>query len=221
MNDLARTLTLGAGLLLIPLAVGAHEFTAPDVVEADATGCFSYDLSIMVGPGDTEFCCAFTDDAGNTDNGETYYDAFCSPESEGEEIVITVVGCLQNPNEDGYVYGEMELCSPFQHWDATTTIVPTVVATPDVAAAERLGLVAAPNPMRSGTTLELEVPGAGQAAVTIFDASGRLVRRLLDESLAAGRHTVQWDASSAAPGVYFARLETAAGVAVRRIIRIP
>ena len=50
------------------------------------------------------------------------------------------------------------------------------------------------------------------ATLRVFDASGRLVRTLLNSYLAAGRHVVDWDGrddggQSAASGVYFLRLQ--------------
>lgn len=50
----------------------------------------------------------------------------------------------------------------------------------------------APNPFRSSTKLRFSIQNAGDVGISIFDASGRLVRRL-DRRLAAGSHEVQWD----------------------------
>ena len=81
-------------------------------------------------------------------------------------------------------------------------------------------LGARPNPLTAGgsLTFELAASFAGDerpAAVELrlYDASGRLVRRLLDRKLAPGTHVATWDGRTdegrAAPaGVYFATLET-------------
>ena len=50
----------------------------------------------------------------------------------------------------------------------------------------------APNPFRDATTLSFELPRAGEAGVRIYDAAGRLVRRL-DRTFPAGRNTLRWD----------------------------
>lgn len=53
--------------------------------------------------------------------------------------------------------------------------------------------VASPNPFRSATTLRFALAQAGRVRVEIFDASGRLVRRLFDGDAAEGAHAVAWD----------------------------
>jgi subtilisin family serine protease len=70
---------------------------------------------------------------------------------------------------------------------------------------------AAPNPFNPRTTLRFGLAAAGPARLEIFDARGRLVRRLLDADLPAGDHACAWDGRGddgrAAPsGVYLARL---------------
>jgi hypothetical protein len=48
---------------------------------------------------------------------------------------------------------------------------------------------------------------SGTMRVTIHDAIGRTVATLADELPASGEHAVEWDASNAAEGVYFCRVE--------------
>jgi subtilisin family serine protease len=76
---------------------------------------------------------------------------------------------------------------------------------------------ATPNPTSRGTLVEFIVPERGRALVTIYDASGRLVRTLTDRVMLDGRHAAEWDGRDeslhpVASGVYFARLRAAGGV---------
>ena len=76
-----------------------------------------------------------------------------------------------------------------------------------------LALAGHPNPFNPKVTLRFELERAGLAELTLFDASGRRVRVLLSEFLAAGEHRLDWDgrddAGRAQPsGVYFARIES-------------
>jgi hypothetical protein len=69
-----------------------------------------------------------------------------------------------------------------------------------------------PNPFRSTTTTRFTLPSAGDVRLEIFDASGRLVRKLIDETLPAGSHDVVWhgrDGSGRAVpgGIYFYQLQ--------------
>jgi hypothetical protein len=61
-------------------------------------------------------------------------------------------------------------------------------------------------------TLRFELGSSGPVDLAVFDARGRLVRRLLTAPRAAGRHEVSWDGRDAAgrdcaAGVYLLRLD--------------
>ena len=76
-----------------------------------------------------------------------------------------------------------------------------------------------PNPFNPQATMSLYLPERGSARVRLYDASGRLVRTLMDESdAAAGYHALTLDGRSStgaklASGVYYYRVETSAGMA--------
>jgi len=50
----------------------------------------------------------------------------------------------------------------------------------------------APNPFRNGTAFRFSTRAAGNVGIRVFDASGRLVRKL-DEHRTAGLHEIHWD----------------------------
>ena len=63
------------------------------------------------------------------------------------------------------------------------------------------------------------------AAVRIYDVNGRLVRTLLDQSLAAGDHVAVWDGRgaagrSAAAGIYYYRVEGGPYTATRSMVLV-
>ena len=83
----------------------------------------------------------------------------------------------------------------------------------------------APNPFSTGTRIDYVVPsdGAGAIDLAIYDASGRLVRRLHGARQSPGIHSAFWNGTdrsgSAAPsGVYLCRLEADGEVLTRRMI---
>ena len=85
---------------------------------------------------------------------------------------------------------------------------PFSVPTEEAATPQALALHAAyPNPFRAATQLAFETPEAGPVRLTVYDALGRTVATLVDERLAAGPHTVRWNAAGLAAGLYIARLE--------------
>ncbi len=79
------------------------------------------------------------------------------------------------------------------------------------ALVSKLELHAAPNPFHSTTSLSFELARSTQVALTVYDAAGRRVSRLLDEPRVAGRHAVTWSGhdgsgSRVASGIYWVRL---------------
>ena len=70
----------------------------------------------------------------------------------------------------------------------------------------------APNPFNPTTKIAFTVPeDASRVTLTVYNVSGRVVRRLIDEPLSAGPHSVVWNGrddlgKSLASGIYFARL---------------
>ena len=68
-----------------------------------------------------------------------------------------------------------------------------------------------PNPFNPSTTIAFDLPVRAEARLSVYDAAGRLVRRLAAGELSPGRHEVRWDGLDdagrpAASGVYFCRL---------------
>jgi hypothetical protein len=84
---------------------------------------------------------------------------------------------------------------------------------------------ASPNPFNPRTELSFSLPAAGQARLVIHDVRGALVRSLVDDSLAAGEHRVEWDGRDDAgrqvpSGTYVARLETGPTVEAVKLVLV-
>lgn len=68
-----------------------------------------------------------------------------------------------------------------------------------------------PNPFNPATTIGYELAHTGRITLEVFDATGRIVARLVDAVQTAGYHTAVWNGRNerdepAAAGVYFYRL---------------
>ena len=102
--------------------------------------------------------------------------------------------------------------SPVFEIQAITTAVETEEATIPKTFGMRL---TGANPTTDGhSRLELSVPSSAPVQVRIYDVRGALVRSLVDRTLMAGRHPVQWDGRTAAgvpvgSGVYFVQMQAA------------
>ncbi len=68
-----------------------------------------------------------------------------------------------------------------------------------------------PNPFNPSTMISFSLPEAGKVAVNIYNATGQLVRNLVDREMAAGRQTLRWNGrdqsgKAVAAGVYLYRI---------------
>ena len=80
----------------------------------------------------------------------------------------------------------------------------------------------APNPTRGASRIPFALPVEAHVRLSVVDVQGRMITRLVDGVLPAGRHEVMWDGSSAAgsvrPGIYFIRLEVPGQRMVRTVV---
>ena len=75
-----------------------------------------------------------------------------------------------------------------------------------------------PNPFNPTTTIEFALPQAANVNLTVFDILGRQVAILVNGKLTAGRHTVNFQASSLPSGMYLYRLTTPRGTIAQKMI---
>lgn len=78
-----------------------------------------------------------------------------------------------------------------------------------------------PNPVQDRSRFFFRMPQAGRATLSVFDARGRLVDKVVDDGYAAGEHQVTWSPSKdLASGMYFYRLDTGDGNAAEVLHRV-
>jgi len=65
-----------------------------------------------------------------------------------------------------------------------------------------------PNPFNPTTEIKFGLPEASQVKVTIYNAVGKVVDVIANETMPAGYYKMQWNASKMASGVYFYELQT-------------
>ncbi|MDZ7765393.1 MAG: T9SS type A sorting domain-containing protein [Melioribacteraceae bacterium] len=77
-----------------------------------------------------------------------------------------------------------------------------------------------PNPFNPSTTINFSIPKASDVTLTIYDALGREVARLVDEQRAPGTYSVDWNAGNQASGIYFYRIATEQNVQVKKMVLV-
>ncbi|UCF78536.1 MAG: T9SS type A sorting domain-containing protein [Candidatus Eiseniibacteriota bacterium] len=80
-----------------------------------------------------------------------------------------------------------------------------------------------PNPVNPSATIRFSVATPGRVELSVFDVSGRVVRTLKDEILAAGEYSVSWDGKNDAgervsSGVFFYQLRTPDRRSAKKIV---
>jgi hypothetical protein len=138
----------------------------------------------------------------------------------------TDIGYQVRVGDDQRVYVVGDAWRGFARYFDITSVVyaqneATGIPVPSLTS-DAVSIGARPNPTRGETTFELYLPRPDEVSMSIFDAAGRRVRDLLDGPAGAGAHSIRWDGRSkrgedVAPGVYFVRLTSRAGVTVGRV----
>ncbi len=77
-----------------------------------------------------------------------------------------------------------------------------------------------PNPFNPATTLAFDLPSAGAATLTIYNALGQPVATLAGGMLPAGRHVAVWSAEGLPSGMYLARLDFGGRSSTRRLMLV-
>jgi endoglucanase Acf2 len=75
-----------------------------------------------------------------------------------------------------------------------------------------------PNPFNPSTQISFALPYAGKVSLTVFNMLGQNVQTLVNHTVGAGNHTVTFDASNLANGVYLYRLEAGGQVLTRKML---
>ncbi len=157
-----------------------------------------------------------------------YFCVYGSDEPEFDEQNATFIGDTVEPQMavSGFSYYHVMAIDLAGNRGGPATLGTTsdVGPDPDRPAPAVLALHPSyPNPMRTSIQLTFDLPSAAEVVLTIFDAGGRSVAVLLQEPLAAGRHSVTWDGkepggSAPSAGVYFCRLEADGQIVTRKLL---
>ncbi|MDP8206293.1 MAG: T9SS type A sorting domain-containing protein [Candidatus Electryonea clarkiae] len=77
-----------------------------------------------------------------------------------------------------------------------------------------------PNPFNSTTIIQLELPSASWATLTVVDILGREVKTVMKDFLAGGNYNIPLNLEGSAAGIYFIKLETPGLTITRKALLI-
>ena len=75
-----------------------------------------------------------------------------------------------------------------------------------------------PNPFNPSTTINYQLPLKDHVSLKVYDILGNLISTLVDQEMEAGYHSVNWDASQLASGIYIYRIISGSFVSTKKMI---
>jgi hypothetical protein len=140
----------------------------------------------------------------------------------------------EDPLPDGATIG---ICgfteTPIDDWgcDMTNRGEITVVAgvgirDRSVAVADKFALANNyPNPFNPVTTIDFSIPNSAKISLVVYNALGQKVRTLIDGSVQAGAHSVQWNGRNdlgqmLSSGIYFYTLTSDANTMTKKMVLV-
>jgi hypothetical protein len=102
-------------------------------------------------------------------------------------------------------------------WGFTTMVVSSVQQIGD-AIPNDYGLSQNyPNPFNPTTSIEFGLPQSGHVTLKVYNLLGKEIATLVSGGLSAGRYRVNWNASDAASGIYYYRLQSGKFVVTKKL----
>ena len=75
-----------------------------------------------------------------------------------------------------------------------------------------------PNPFNPTISINYGLQKDGYIEIMVYDASGRLVEELVNQNQTAGYHSITWNASNQASGMYFAKMVAGDVVQTQKLV---
>jgi hypothetical protein len=128
---------------------------------------------------------------------------------EGSYSFVARVGYPTQYIEDSFEFSKLGAVSGrmnLDDWSATGWIAEDVASPTSSELPERFVMnTAYPNPFNSTTMISVALPESVSLTVTVFNITGQLVAELANGQFTAGQHSLTFDASGLASGLYFVR----------------
>ena len=74
-----------------------------------------------------------------------------------------------------------------------------------------------PNPFNPSTNITFALSKDSYVNLAVYDISGKLIQQLVDQQFAIGKHTVTFEASNLASGIYLYRIQAGSFTQIKRM----
>ena len=128
------------------------------------------------------------------------------PLPEANDMKYTNVS-LKTAATDGSVLGDPNW------WGITLAVTPQTGAPQTYALSQNY-----PNPFNPATKIDFSIPTSSQVQLRIYNVLGQEVATLVNETLTPGSHTVTFDASRLASGIYMYKITAGSFVSTRKMV---
>ena len=127
------------------------------------------------------------------------------------------------PLESYIVEGENKIVAHVNRLGTFRLLWRTDISTPVYGDGDLAVFQNIPNPFIGTTTIAFEMPRLGRVKVDIVSVDGRIIRKLLDDTVLPGKRSVDWDGCDAngnkvASGVYLYRVRSDSKVVTKKMI---
>lgn len=142
---------------------------------------------------------------------------------DGSAVLIgNTTGTAFDVSTSAFVYYHVT-ATDFSGNEGKSASVGGATSVGDTPARHPLAINVYPNPFNPRTTIRFDVPARGWVRVSVYDARGSRVAKLVDREYEAGSHTVSWTGRDdrgvpSGSGVYFARLESNGATSTRKLV---
>ncbi len=75
-----------------------------------------------------------------------------------------------------------------------------------------------PNPFNPATKIDFNLPKSGFTSISVFDVTGKLVQKLANENLPAGKYSIDFNAADLTSGIYFYRINSGSFSETKKMI---
>ena len=75
-----------------------------------------------------------------------------------------------------------------------------------------------PNPFNPVTALNINLPEENLVKVSVYNVTGQMVDAVFSSNLAAGTHSITWDAGNLSSGVYLIRTEAGKNISIQKVM---